>query len=283
MTDRDTDHASHHHGFSDAFAEHLDREALLATGVTSRALDRAATALDRPVRTVLDLGSGTGSGTVALARRFPNAQVHSLDLSTELLDRLASAAARAGVSGQVHPHPVDLDDDWTKLVPAGVDLAWASLSLHHVIDPALVLQRALSVLRPGGVLVVTEMSGSIALEPDDLGTGRHGLADRVTDGLAALGHPSTAEWTVPLAEAGYVRTQRELTDLTVASDNADGAAYLATQLSAWHNNLAQTLSSDDLIALKTAEREIRTGSSPVTQTSGRVVWIAFRPDAESRK
>ncbi|MGO2933374.1 class I SAM-dependent methyltransferase [Microbacterium sp.] len=283
MTDRDTDHASHHHGFSDAFAEHLDREALLATDVTSGALDRAAAALDRPVRTALDLGAGTGPGTVALARRFPDAQVHSLDLSAELLDRLTSAAARAGVAGQVHPHPVDLDDDWTKLVPAGVDLVWASLSLHHVIDPALVLQRALSVLRPGGVLVVTEMSESIVLEPDDLGTGRPGLADRVTGGLAALGHPSTADWTVPLAKAGYVGAQRELTDLTVASDNTDGAAYLATQLSAWHNNLAQTLSSDDLIALKTAEREIRAGSSPVTQTTGRVVWIAVRPEVETRK
>ncbi len=242
--------------------------------LTAHALDRAASALDRPVRTVLDLGSGTGAGAVALARRFREAQVHCLDLSAELLDRLTDAAAVAGVADRVHTHLVDLDEDWTSLVPAGVDLVWASLSLHHVSDPALVLRRVLSALRPGGVLVVTEMSGSIEFTPDDLGTGREGLAARVVDGLAALNYPSTADWTAPLAEAGFARVQRELTKLTVAADTEQGAAYLAMQMSAWQNNLAQRMSSEDLVALRAAEREIRSGSSPVTQTSGRAVWVA---------
>lgn len=284
MTSRDAVHPAHsvhQHEFSEAFAEHLDLEALLATTLTMRALDRAASVLDRPVHTVLDLGSGTGAGTVALARRFPEAQVHCLDLSTELLDRLTDASASAGIADRVHTHPVDLDEDWTNLVPAGVDLVWASLSLHHVADPALVLRQALSVLRPGGVLVVTEMSGSIEFAPDDLSTGREGLADRVVDGLAALGYPSTADWTVPLAEAGFARAQRELTDLTVAADNPEGATYLATQMSAWHTNLTHRLSNDDLVALKAAERDIRAGSSPVSGTSGRAVWVAVRPDEEA--
>ncbi|WP_194419976.1 class I SAM-dependent methyltransferase [Microbacterium abyssi] len=284
MTSGDATHAAHPlhgHEFSAAFAEHLDREALLATALTARALDRAASVLDRPARTVLDLGSGTGAGTVALARRFPEAQVHSLDVSTELLDRLIGAAAAAGVADRVHAHSADLDENWTNLVPAGVDLIWASLSLHHVSDPALVLRRVLSVLRPGGVLVVTEMSGSIEFTPDDLATGRKGLADRVADGLAALGFPSTADWTVPLAEAGFARAQRELTDLTMAADDPDHATQLATQMSAWHNNLTHRLSSDDLVALKAAEREIRAGSSPVRGISGRAVWVAVRPDEET--
>ncbi|SJM69334.1 Thioredoxin reductase [Frigoribacterium sp. JB110] len=233
------------------------------------------------MRTVLDLGSGTGAGTVALARRFPHAQVHGLDLSTELLDRLTGAAAAAGVADRVHAHQVDLDEDWTNVVPSGVDVVWASLSLHHVADPLQVLRRALSVLRPGGVLVATEMRGSIALTPDDLGTGREGLADRVAEGLAALGYPSTADWTVPLAEAGFAPTQLELADLTVAGDSAEGAAYVATQISAWRNSLARWMSSEDLVALEAAKHEVSAGSSPVTATSGRAVWVAVRPDVDT--
>jgi thioredoxin reductase/SAM-dependent methyltransferase len=271
-------HEARHHHDPESSAEYLDRGARQAAALTARTLDRAASALAAPVRSALDLGSGTGAGTVALARRFPEAQVHALDLSTQLLDRLKDAALVAGVADRVHTHPVDLDDDWTTLVPGGVDLVWASLSLHHVADPASVLQRALSVLRPGGVLVITEMSGSIQLTPDDLGTGRDRLAARAASGLAAEGYPTTADWTVPLTDAGFVHTQRELMDLTVAGDDAEGAAYLAAQLSAWHSILAQSMSGDDLVALKAAESEIRAGSSPVTETSARVAWVAVRPD-----
>lgn len=278
MTSSDAPHPAHHHVSFACLAEHLDRDAILAQDVTTHGLDRAVAALDRPVRTVLDLGSGTGAGAIALARRFQEAQVHCLDVSAELLDRLTGAVAVAGVADRVHPHLVDLDEDWTKIVPAEVDVVWASLSLHHVAEPTQVLRRALSVLRPGGVLVVTEMSGSIAFTPGDLGTGREGLAGRVADGLAALGYPSTADWTGPLAKAGFAPAQRELTDLTVAGDTADGAAYLATQMSAWRNSLAHQVSREDLVALDTVEHQIKAGSSPVTATSGRTMWVAVRPD-----
>ncbi|HET8928242.1 MAG TPA: class I SAM-dependent methyltransferase, partial [Microbacterium sp.] len=104
MTSHDAPHPAHHHGFSEALAAHYERGALLSRGVTALGLDRAAPALDGPVRTVLDLGSGTGAGAVALARRFPEAQVHCLDSSAELLDRLTTAVAAAGVVDRVHAH-----------------------------------------------------------------------------------------------------------------------------------------------------------------------------------
>lgn len=41
-------------------------------------------------------------------------------------------------------------------VPQPVDVVVASLSLHHVADPAVVLDRVVAALRPGGVVVVVE-------------------------------------------------------------------------------------------------------------------------------
>lgn len=276
-------HAAHQHGFSADLAEHLNQEAVLSQDVTASSLDRAAAALQQPIRTVLDLGSGTGAGAVALAQRFPDAQVHCLDVSADMLGQLADAVAAAGVADRVHGHLADLDGDWTRVAPPEVDLVWASLSLHHAADPAQVLRRALSVLWPGGVVVVTEMSDSISLTPDDLGTGRSRLADRVAEGLAAFGYPVTADWTLPLAEAGFVRVQREVTDLTVTAESTVGAKYLATQVSAWQNNLADIMTREDLAALKVVEHEVGGGSSPIALKSGRVVWVAARPDLGDAK
>jgi ubiquinone/menaquinone biosynthesis C-methylase UbiE len=54
--------------------------------------DAALAAVDRPVRDVLDLGTGTGVGAAAVLRRFPDARVVGADLSEEMLER-----ARANV------------------------------------------------------------------------------------------------------------------------------------------------------------------------------------------
>lgn len=266
----------HHHEHAAGFGDLLEVEAALARELTARALDSAASAVDGPVRVAIDLGAGTGAGTLALAHRFPDAQVHSLDLSPELLERLASAAEAARVADRVHRHLVDLDEDWTGVVPERVDLAWASLSLHHVADPARVLERTLAVLRPGGVLVITEMTPTLAFTPDDLGVARAGIADRLTRALAASGYPPTADWTAPLAAAGFRAAPPEIRELTVRGDTA-GRGYLAGQFAAWQERLADRLDAADLGALAGVEHELRAGSSPVTATSGRAVWVAVRP------
>lgn len=266
----------HHHEHAAGFGEHLDREAELARELTGWALDLATTALGAPARSAIDLGAGTGAGTLALAHRFSDAQVHSLDLSPELLERLASAAEAAGVAGRVHRHLVDLDEDWTGVVPEHVDLAWTSLSLHHVADPERVLERTLAVLRPGGVLVITEMTSTLAFAPDDLGVGRPGLARRLTRALAASGYPPTADWTAPLAAAGFRAAPPEVRELTVRGDPS-GKDYLAGQFAAWQERLADQLDAADLGALAAVEHDLRAGASPLTATSGRVVWVAARP------
>ncbi len=286
-----TSPAAHHHGHEHRhghgpapehatdLAEILDLDATLGAEVLEVALDAAAAALGTPPRDVVDLGAGTGTGTLAIARRFPGARVHSIDASPAMLERLRAAAAAAQVDDRVEAHLADLDGDWPAVLPGTVDLAWAALSLHHVSDPAEVLRQVLGALRPGGVLVVTEMTGATVYEPADLGTGRDGLGERLVGALAAHGYPATGEWTAALEAAGFAPVERRETALTASARTPEGARYLALQLTRFRAMLDEGLTTDDSAAIDAVAAALATGTSELALSSGRTVWIAVRPQA----
>jgi ubiquinone/menaquinone biosynthesis C-methylase UbiE len=66
----------------DAFAPHL------------AALD----AIETPPKTVLDLGTGTGSAALAAARKFPNAEVIGADLSERMIEHARRRVSDADAS-----------------------------------------------------------------------------------------------------------------------------------------------------------------------------------------
>ena len=78
---------------------------------------------------VLDIGCGTGSLAVALARRGHD--VCACDFSEGMLECLRDNAAHAGVQDRISPLRLAWDDDWTAcgIVPHSVDVAVASRSL----------------------------------------------------------------------------------------------------------------------------------------------------------
>lgn len=257
--------------------ELLDLDAALGAPVLAAARGAADTALHAPPRSIVDLGAGTGTGTFALAAHYPDARIHSLDASLQMLERLSATAAAAGVADRVETHLVDLDGDWPQVVPRGVDLAWAALSLHHVTDPDQVLRQVFDVLRPGGVLIVTEFTDVTTYEPDDLGTGRDGLGHRVVSALAARGYPVTAEWTTALTAAGFAPVERTAAALTASADTANGARYLELHLSRNRDFLSEDLNGEDLAALDTAIAALKAGTSNLQCASGRAFWAAVRP------
>ena len=112
---------------------------------------------DAPVRRVLDLGAGTGTGTFALLADLPDAHVVATDASPDMVERLRRRAADLGLAERVTVVQADLDEG----LPAGepVDLAWASASLHHLADPDRTLAEVATALRPGGLLAVVELAG----------------------------------------------------------------------------------------------------------------------------
>lgn len=283
-----SDHARPGHGPApeddSVLPELLDLDAALGGPVLAAALDAAAQALSAPTRTaaptrtVVDLGAGTGTGTLALATRFPDARIHSLDASPQMLERLTASAMTAGIADRVQSHRVDLDGDWPAFVPHGVDLAWAALSLHHVTHPERVLRQVFEALRPGGVLIVTEFTDVTTYHPADLGTGRDGLGDRVVSALAAHGYPVTAEWTAALTAVGFSPVERTATALTASAATADGARYLELHLTRNRDFLSTDLSAEDLTALDTAIAALQAGPSELQCSSGRAFWAAVRPE-----
>ncbi len=223
-------HTHHAHGpAAPSLARMLDLDARILHG-HQRELTAWVRRLARDTagRVVVDLGAGTGTGTVALAWRFDRAEVHAVDASAAMLDRVTERAVVDGLADRIRTVHADLDADWPALPPA--DLVWASLVLHEVADPAGLLARVHVGLAPGGLLAVVEMDGPPRFLPDrlDPALGRPGLADRLDGAVThgGTGGPSHPDWAPWLRDAGLVDVATRV--FRVDPDPADTIAAAAT-------------------------------------------------------
>jgi SAM-dependent methyltransferase len=250
-------HGGHEHGRHEqnggGLREMLDLDAEVAAAQLSELTAQAAhLAGDHPVRDILDIGAGTGTGTFALLRRFPEAIVTAIDTSEEMLRHLRESATRYDLTDRIHPLRADLDDGWPTTTKA--DLVWASSSMHHMADPDRVLRDIHTTLRPGGLLTVIEMDRMPRFLPDDLGFGRPGMEARCHSLLdeartASLPHISS-DWPSRLTAAGF--TILESRDLTVdmpAPLPETAIKYAYATLSRIRSALAARLAPEDVSTL----------------------------------
>jgi ubiquinone/menaquinone biosynthesis C-methylase UbiE len=108
---------------------------------------------------VLDVGSGTGSLTIAARRQVgPTGEVHGIDPSAEMIGVARHKAAKAGVDAQFQTAVIE------KLpFPDGhFDVVLSSLMLHHL--PADVKRAGFAevnrVLKPGGRFLAVDIAQS---------------------------------------------------------------------------------------------------------------------------
>ena len=96
-----------------AMAELLDLDADVLhsylSEVTAWVYQRSA---ELPRRRILDLGSGTGTGALALVQCFAEADVIALDKSGPLLARCQAKARELGVEDRIRTVQADLDAAW---------------------------------------------------------------------------------------------------------------------------------------------------------------------------
>lgn len=276
-------HSAHAHAepwqeLPQSLAEHLEVESRLSSGLRDTIIEQAAARLPRSPKLIFDLGSGTGADTVALAQRFPEAQVHALDIAPELLDGVRGAAKAAGCDERITTHLVDLNGDWSAEVPHGADLVWASLSIHHLSDPATAARRALESLRPGGTFVMMELTGETTISSSSPTSSSAQLQRILASALPSRhAHPATS-WTRLLTEAGFAEISHSEHALAASTDSRDGASYVERWLQSARSFLEHKLDPEDLTAIDDAINEARVGASILTLTMPRDVWIATRPD-----
>lgn len=113
---------------------------------------------------VADLGCGTGASAVVLAQAL-DAQVTAVDLFEPLLRRVEARARAASVGDRVKTLAASMDA--LPLPPESLDLVWSEAAAYSVgFETAVSAWQ--SLLRAGGVLVVSELVWRSSAAPDDL-------------------------------------------------------------------------------------------------------------------
>jgi SAM-dependent methyltransferase len=235
---------------------------------------------DRPL--VIDLGAGTGTGALALARQLPDARVVAVDVSEPMLEHVRHKADALGVGGRIRTVQADLDQPWPALGPA--DLVWASASLHHLADLALALSQILTVLRPGGVLAVTELDSFPRFLPDEAGAA---LEERCHAAMAEIraeaGMHIGEDWGARLAEAGFtVEAERRFDIVLRAPLPAAAGRYAQVSLQRMRQRLDGRLDAGDLAALDAVAAGVLSRDD-LTVQAPRTVWLARRPTTTVRR
>ena len=273
-------HSSHGDADSDAsVAEVLDLDAEVIGSFLDDLTGWAAGHAKAAPRRVLDVGAGTGTGTLALARRFPAAELIALDRSPTMLDCLQNAAASHGIADRLRSVQADLDTaTWPEQEIGTVDLAWAALSLHHFAAPDRVLADLYMAVNPGGLLVVVEMDAMPRFLPEGV---HPGLEDRCREAAARNGWNAWPNWTGHLERAGFTVAEERTFSINVdpAPPAANRLAHRIT--SGMRDRLADQLSADDLAALDRlldpADEEFLGRRGDLVVRGARTAWAAHRP------
>lgn len=108
---------------------------------------------------VLDVGCGRGRAMLRLAKRFPNSQFVGLDLSNESVDFANSRAAEERLTNVefIAKDVSDFDESSDENV---FDLVTTFDAIHDQGKPMNVLQGIRKTLKPGGVYLMQEISGT---------------------------------------------------------------------------------------------------------------------------
>lgn len=122
--------------------------AVLQREVETRLLEQLEYAKTPPAR-ILDIGAGPGHASVALKKRFPQAQVIALDLA---LPMLVEARKQAGWWRPKFAR-INADASALPLPDASVDLLFSNLCMQWIPDLPALFAEWRRVLTPGGLLL----------------------------------------------------------------------------------------------------------------------------------
>ena len=130
---------------------------------TKRALELAGIDRSQPLK-IADIGCGTGAASILLAREL-NAQITALDFLPQFLDELESRANNQGVGDCITTLNGSMDT--LSFSPEHFDVIWSEGAIYNMGFEAGVSSWK-RFLKPGGKLVVSEMTWLTAARPSEL-------------------------------------------------------------------------------------------------------------------
>ncbi|NYE95900.1 ubiquinone/menaquinone biosynthesis C-methylase UbiE [Psychromicrobium silvestre] len=266
----------HRHG---SIAELLDLDAQVLHQYLRGLMAWLKAQVELPASRILDIGAGTGTGTIALAQQFANAEVIALDISPEMLDHIQARATANNLSSRVSTVQMDLDGGWPEL--GFFDLAWSSSALHELANPGHTFNNLFRVLNPGGLAVVVEMGTHPRFLED---TTSEGLETRIRGLLRETGreqadHP---EWSENLERAGFTLLEKKSFSIDLAlNGDSVGGRYAQTYFQRIQPFIAPQLSTSDCSALETLLADHGAQSllhrDDLRLRAERTAWAASRP------
>ena len=147
--------------FFDNAAKSYDNAAILQEEVARRLLERLHYMRHQP-ETIIDLGCGTGKAQRGLQKAYPQARVHAVDMSQQMLKR-----AGANYRWLSRKRRVVADMECLPFAEDSFDLVFSSLALPWCNDLNLALAEFARVARPGALILFTSFGpatlGELAL------------------------------------------------------------------------------------------------------------------------
>ena len=268
-------HHEHQHSDEQGMADMLDLDAKLLKDHLQEIFAWTAGHQPHP-RTILDLGAGTGTGTLGLARTFPGAVVVAVDQSEFMLGRLSTKVKAHGLDERVSTLQVDLDAAWPQLTD--INLVWAASSMHHMSDPAHVFERITGTLSTDGLLVVVEMDAFPRYLPEDLGFGTPGLEERCHAAVGSANWNAHPNWAGPIREAGMEVVDQRTFGYAIEQDQELVARAAHRWLSRMLDALNEDLTAADLHTLEVLldDKDPRSvlARNDLSMRGSRTVWAA---------
>lgn len=130
---------------------------------TEKALDLASIDRGKPLK-IADIGCGTGASTRVLARLL-NARITAVDFLQEFLDVLESRAEKEEVSGKIVPLCCSMDS--LPFENEEFDVIWSEGAIYNIGFKKGVIDWN-RYLKPGGLLVVSEMTWTTMTRPSEI-------------------------------------------------------------------------------------------------------------------
>jgi SAM-dependent methyltransferase len=140
-----------------------DRQGPGGEAETRRAIELSGLLQRRNLK-VADIGCGTGASTLVLAREL-DAHIVTVDLLPEFLDVLRARAAREGVADRIEA--VNASMDALPIEPGSLDAIWSEGAIYNMGFENGVRQWR-RLLKPGGILAVSELTWLTASRPAEL-------------------------------------------------------------------------------------------------------------------